>query len=297
MNSDKLKAWVQASRVPFFVATLVPLGLGGVVSNAAGYWDTMRWIVVLAACFLVHLCTNLANDYFDFVAGADSGDSIGGSRVIQEGKITLSQLRQAMILCYSLAFVCGLWIVWVSQLRWLGPVMLFSFFSSLYYTAPPVRYGYRGLGELFVGINMGPVMVAGTAAVVSGQFILRAFWLSIPIGLMVAMILYYQSLSDIPEDEAVGKRTLAVRLGKARAIWGMRAFFAGTLGSILVLVWQEQIHPVALVTTAGMIPAYRIDRMISRTRDWKSLHDKGSAVRMFYLTIGLIMILTVAWLG
>jgi hypothetical protein len=77
----------------------------------------------------------------------------------------------------------------------------------------------------------------------------------------------------------------------------MRAFFAGTLGSILVLVWQAQIHPVGLVTMGGVIPAYRIDRMIASTRDWKSLHDRGSAVRMFYLTIGLIMILTVAWLG
>lgn len=297
MSSDKLKAWAQASRAPFFVATLVPLALGGVVTRSEGYWNAVAWSVVLLACFLVHLCTNLANDYFDHLSGADSGGSIGGSRVLQEGKITLSQLRQAMILSYALAFVCGLWIVWVSGLRWLIPVMLFSFFSSLFYTAPPVRYGYRGVGELFVGINMGPIMVAGTAAAVSGHFIARAFWLSIPVGLMVAMILYYQSLSDIPEDEAVGKRTIAVRLGKPNALWGMRFFFTATLTSLVILVWQNQLHPVALVSLAGLIPAYRIDRRISTTRDWKDLHDKGGSVRMFYLIIGLIMILAVAWGG
>lgn len=296
MTAETLKAWIQASRAPFFVATIVPLALGGVVTWSAGYWNGMRWGVVLLASFLVHLCTNLANDYFDHLAGADSGDSIGGSRVLQEGKITLSELRQALILFYALAFVCGMWIVWVSGVQWLIPVMLFSFFSSLFYTAPPFRYGYRGLGELFVGINMGPVMVAGTASAVAGHFIPRAFWLSIPVGLMVAMILYYQSLPDIPEDEAVGKRTIAVRLGRPAAIWGMRFFFAATLTSLAVLVWQGQLHPVALVALAGILPAYRIDRMIATTGDWKDLHDKGGAVRMFYLSVGLTMILTVACL-
>ena len=297
MTAETLKAWVQASRAPFFVATVVPLALGGVVTWVAGYWHGMRWGVVLLACFLVHLCTNLANDYFDHIAGADSGDSVGGSRVLQEGKITLSELRQALFLFYALAFVCGTWIVWVSAVPWLIPVMLFSFFSSVFYTAPPVRYGYRGLGEFFVGINMGPVLVVGTAAAVSGRFIPRAFWLSIPIALMVAMILYYQSLPDIPEDEAVGKRTIAVRLGKPTAIWGMRLFFAATLTSIVILVWQKQLHPVALVTLIGILPAYHIDRMIATTRDWKDLHDRGGAVRMFYLSVGLTMILTVACFG
>jgi 1,4-dihydroxy-2-naphthoate octaprenyltransferase len=297
MNKEVLSAWMQASRVPFFVATLVPLALGGLVAYSEGAWNTLRWLVVLVACFLVHLCTNLANDYYDYLSGADSGDSIGGSRVIQQGKITLAQIRQALILCYAIAFVCGLWVVWSSGLWWLIVVILFSFFSSLFYTAPPVRYGYLGLGELFVGVNMGPVMVAGTAAAVGGYFIPRALWLSIPVGLMVAMILYYQSLPDIKDDREVGKLTLAVRLGQPAAIWGMRFFFVATLSSIVMLVWFRQMHPAALVSLAGAILAYRIDRLISSAREWKELHDRGGMVRMFYLGVGLVMILTVARFG
>ena len=297
MTADTAKAWIQASRVPFFVATLVPLTLGGVVASADGSWNTLRWTAILLACFLVHLCTNLANDYFDYLSGADDGESIGGSRVIQQGKITLGQLRNALILLYSIALVCGAWIVRDSGVLWLIPVMLFSFLSSLFYTAPPIRYGYRGLGEVFVGVNMGPVMVAGTASAVAGHFIPQALWLSIPIGLMVAMILYYQSLPDIREDRAVGKRTIAVRLGQPAAIWGVRVFEAATLLSILILVLLGVIHPFALVSFAAVALAVRTDRMISTTRDWQDLHDRGGIVRMFYLGVGSILILTVACFG
>lgn len=294
MTKERLRAWIQASRPPFFVATLIPLGLGGVVAFADGSWNVLRWGVVLLAAFLVHLCTNLANDYFDYATGADSGASIGGSRVIQEGKISPSEIRNALVILYAIAFVCGLWILWVSQVWWLAGVMVFSFFSSLFYTAPPIRYGYLGLGEVFVGLNMGPIMVVGTAAALEGRFAPTALWLSIPVGLMVAMILYYQSLSDIEEDSNVGKRTIAVRLGKPAAIWGFRFFVVATLAGIVTLVLYAIVSPMALMALFSVIPAYGIDRMIRTTEDWKDLHDRGGRVRWFYLVNGIILIVVTA---
>jgi len=297
MTKETLRAWYQASRPPFFVATLIPLTLGGVVAQVDGAWHTARWVVVLVSCFLVHLCTNLSNDYFDYTAGTDSGEAIGGSRVIQEGKIAPHEIRSALIILYGFALILGLWIVWDSGVWWLAGVMAFSFLSSLFYTAPPVRYGYRGLGEVFVALNMGPVMVAGTASALAGHFVPRAFWLSIPVGLMVALILYYQSLPDIIDDESVGKQTVAVRLGKPAAVWGFRFLVAATLMSIAVLVLFGLVDPVALVALLAVVPAYKIDRMICSTEDWKDLHDRGGSVRMLYMGIGLSLVLTVAYLG
>lgn len=262
-----------------------------------GGWNTTRWVVILIASFFVHFCTNIANDYFDYISGADAGDSIGGSRVLHEGKITLLQLRNAMILLYGLSFFCGLWILADSRVWWLSGVMVFAFFSSLFYTAPPVRYGYRGLGEVFVALNMGVVMVAGTAAALAGQFVPRALWLSIPVGLMVAMILYYQSLPDMDADRAVGKRTIAVRLGRHYAIWGFRFFAVSALGSIVALVVTGVVHSVALISLVTAPVAYRVDRMIVAAEDWKDLHDRGGSVRLFYLANGLILILATALAG
>ncbi len=297
MNREKLKAWIQSSRAPFFVATLVPLTFGAVIAHAEGSWNATVWIAALVASFLVHLNTNLANDYFEYFSGADEGESIGGSRVLQEGKLTPTEIRNAMILFYGIAGLIGVWIVCVSGVEWLLGVVVFAFFSSVFYTAPPIRYGYLGLGEVFVGVNMGPIMVTGTVAALSGRFIPEALWLSIPVGLMVAMILFYQSLPDIDDDRAVGKRTIAVRLGRPTAIWGIRFFVAAVLISIAVLVLSGYLHPVALASLLTLPLGFMIDRMIRLTDDWKDLHDRGGVVRLFYLVNGLILIFTVAVFG
>jgi 1,4-dihydroxy-2-naphthoate octaprenyltransferase len=292
MSAGTFRAWYQASRPPFFVATLIPLALGGAVAYTAGSWDALRWVLVLLACFLVHLSTNLSNDYFDFMVGGDSGDALGGSRVIQQKKLTPEQILGAVIFCYAAAFIIGLWIVWTSQVWWLVVFIGFAFFSSLFYTAPPIRYGYHGLGELFVGLNMGPIMVIGTAAAVTGHFLPRSLWLSLPVGTMVALILFYQSLSDIEDDRAIGKFTLAVRLGRTNAVWGFRLFVGAALVSIILLVVTEQLHTIALVCLGTIPLAVSIDRMIARTADWKELHDRGGRVRIFYLVNGAILVIS-----
>lgn len=296
MNNLKLKAWIQASRPKFFIATLIPIGLGGVIAAQDGNWNTSAWFIILLASFFVHLNTNLANDYFEYFTGADAGDSIGGSRVLQQGAITLTRMRNVIILFYTLALICGLWILYVSNLWWLIAVMLFSFFSSLFYTAPPVRYGYHALGELLVGINMGPVMVAGTASALNAAWSPHAAMISIPVGIMVALILYYQSLSDIDADKSVGKNTVAVRLGRKRIHLGFLLFIAALYLSIIALIVFRYISSAAISAIITIPFAVVTYKMIKNTTDIQALHDKGGPVRLIYLLNGLILILSVLFL-
>ncbi|HNT43110.1 MAG TPA: prenyltransferase, partial [Syntrophorhabdaceae bacterium] len=222
MAGGTLKAWVQASRMPFFVATFIPLFIGwSMAVRATGAVRPGRFLIVLLGSLIVHLITNLANDYFDHLVGTDAGESIGGSRVIQEGKISPQVMLRVIIVLYVIAFFIAYIIVFHFGLHLLAIPILFSAFSSYFYVAPPIRYGYHGLGELFVGINMGPVMVAGTYWVVAGAPALEPLLVSIPVGIMVASILYYQSLPDMKTDEASGKMTLAVRLGRKGAFRGL----------------------------------------------------------------------------
>lgn len=293
INQQTFKAWFQASRAPFFVATIIPLALGGILAYKDNEWNWITWLAVLLASFFVHLCTNLANDYFEYFSGADDNDSIGGSRVLQEGKITMGQIKVAMIIMYSLALLLGLWILWTSRIWWLTGVMIFAFFSSVYYIAPPIRYGYHGLGELMVGINMGPIMVAGTYTALTGSFSWSAAAISIPVGLMVAMILFYQSLPDIETDKTVGKNTLAVILGRKKS---MDAFIGLTVlvpVSIVLLVWLELIHPLGLFSILSSALSFKILRMIQNTNEWQDLHGRGGKVRLYYLINGIILITSV----
>ncbi len=290
MNSGKLKAWVQASRPPFFIATLIPLTVGAVLAGRQGSFSIPHFILVLFASFLVHFATNISNDYFDHLQGTDAGESIGGSRVLQEGKITMAELGKAIVLLYVIAAIIGFYMAWTLKLWAIVPLMAIAFFSSLFYVAPPVRYGYHGLGELFVAINMGPVMILGSKWVLLGRVDWSALPVSLPIGLMVALILYYQSFPDIETDKAAGKRTLAVRLGKTGALKFLLAYWITIYASIAALTVAGYFSPIAwcvLITIPILIKLWKI---IISTRDWVELDFHGKYVRIFYFVNGLILI-------
>lgn len=292
MNREILKAWVQASRPPFFIATLIPIAIGWLMAKVYG-WNGGRFVLVLIACFVVHFVTNIANDYFDYIQGTDSGSAIGGSRVIQQDKITLTQLGWAIILLYFIGFIISLYIVFGLKLYGLAPLILFAFFSSLFYVAPPIRYGYHGLGELFVAINMGPIMVAGTYWVIAGHPSWNAFFVSIPIGLMVASILYYQSMPDMKTDEAVGKRTLAVRLGKQGAFFVLVLWLSIIYCAILALVAGGLLTWLSLLSLLTVPIFLKLIRIVRSIEDWVLLDQYGKYVRMLYFFNGISIILGV----
>jgi len=291
MSREIAKAWIQASRPPFYIATLIPLTLGWVVAAGQGSaWHPWRFALINLAAFMVHLATNLANDYFDHLQGTDAGASIGGSRVIQEHKITPETLKRVIILLYAGAFLVACYMMSAYRVWGLAPILLFSFLSSLFYVAPPVRYGYRGLGEVFVGINMGPVMVVGTYWVIAGRPEWSPFYLSLPIGLMVASILYYQSIPDIDTDSSVGKRTLAVRLGKEKAIAGLFFLWLAVYISIVTLTLMGYLHKLAFLSLLSLPILFKVIRLARQTSDIVELDLHGKYVRILYFMNGAVII-------
>ncbi len=232
-----LKAWVQAARPAFYIATLAPLLIGGIIAGKT--YDAFQpglFCVILLCCFFLHFAANLANDVFDHLQGVDAGGNIGGSRALQEGKISLTAYKRALIILYSGAMLLGAAGVWYTRLNGIWAIIAFAVFSSLFYVAPPIRYGHRALGEVFVFLNMGVVMTAGTTYTLSGVWDGRALAVSVPVGLMVAGILYYQSLPEIETDKAAGKHTLANVLGPERAVALFRLWWP-LIWLCMLLLW------------------------------------------------------------
>ncbi len=285
--------WVQASRPPFYIATLIPLTMGFVLAGNEGIWQPVRFAIVNLGAFLVHLATNVSNDYFDHLQGSDSGSSIGGSRVIQENKISPEVLLSSIVLMYTAAAAIAIYLTSSLNLWGLWWIISFAFLSSLFYVAPPIRYGYRGLGELFVGLNMGPVMVLGSYWVMTGTPNIEAVWISIPAGVMVAFILYYQSLPDMLTDETAGKRTLAVRLGKRGAYNGLIVFGVAIYSLIIAEYFTGRFSMVILLSFITLPLFIKILSLAKRTSDWVELDQHGIYVRLFYLINGVILILAI----
>ncbi len=291
----QLKAWIKASRPPFYIATVIPLTIGWILAGKSGNWHVGRFLLINLGAFMIHMATNLVNDFADHLQGADAGESIGGSRVIQEGAISLRSLEWAIALLYSSAAVVAFYLMGTLHLWPMLPVLLFSFFSSLFYVTPPIRYGYYGLGELFVGLNMGPVMVVCTYWATSLRVDWIPLYVSIPIGFMVASILYYQSLPDMKTDTAIGKRTLAVRLGRRGAFAGLVLFWVTIYMTILILILTGILAWPAFASLLTLPIFVKMIRIVKRTADCVELNQYGKYVRMLYFFNGLVIILTLLW--
>ena len=291
---ERFRAWYQASRPPFYIATMVPLTLGFVLAGVdTGRWLWGRFLLVNLGAFMVHLATNLADDLFDHLLGADAGESIGGSRVIQQGLITIGQLARALVILYLGALAVA-WVLFdVSGQTILWILVLFAGASSLFYVAPPVKYGYRGLGELSVFCNMGLIMVCGTYLVLAETWRWGLVWYALPVGLMVSNILYFQSLPDMKTDEAVGKYTLAVRLGRRGSALVFRLWWLATYVSLIGLFFSGLAGWPVWACLATLPFFFRADRLIQTTEDWLDLDQHGHLIRKLYLINGIILIVSV----
>ena len=291
------KAWWQASRPPFYIATLVPLTLGFVAAGGqTGEYRGWLFALILFGSFVVHLATNLANDLFDHVQGVDAGPNIGGSRVIQEGKITPRALTVALGLLYGLGFLSAIIIVQASGRPVLWVLIVFAALSSFFYVAPPVKYGHRALGELFVFINMGLIMTGGTFLAVGGAWDSRVLALALPVGFMVAGILYYQSLPEIVTDLAAGQLTLANVLGKTRAAFLFLLWWP-LVWLLMINLWLAGLAAWPVLLTPLTFPlhlaALKRIKAVGEDGDWLELDQHGHYVRKMYFLNGILLIIAV----
>lgn len=213
-----------ATRVPFLTATFVPVFLGALVARSHGY--SAWWLVMLAlvGASCIHLGLNVANDVFDTASGADAANVTptpfsGGSRVIQYGLVSMGQMRRLAVAFFVAGSAIGVYLAatrtW--DILWLGAA---GVFLSVFYTAPPLRLVYRGLGDLAVAAGFGPIMVLGTYAVVARRLDAEALYASLPVAVFVMLILYVNQVPDRHGDARAGKNTLAVRLSPRAVVRG-----------------------------------------------------------------------------
>jgi len=215
--------------------------------------------------------------------------------MLQAGLISIRELRAALLFLYLGSFTLAVGYMTVAGMWILSPFVALSLFSSIFYTAPPIRYGYHGLGELFAGLNMGPVMVLGTYWIMTGRPSWTAVLISLPIGIMVAGILYFQSIPDMETDEAVGKRTLTVRLGRTGAYAGLIGQWIAVYLLILGLAADRILSPFVLTCLLTIPILLRLLRIIPTVQDWQELDRHGHYIRKMYLINGAIIVIGILW--
>lgn len=212
-DPGKARAWLMAIRLPTLPAAVVPVLVGTATAVASGAFRLFPFLAALGAALLIQIGTNLANDYFDYVKGADTVHRLGPTRVTQSGLIAPEEVRRGMLIVFGVAALIGVYLVLMGG--W--PILiigLLSILSGIIYTGGPWPIGYHGLGDLFVYIFFGLVAVVGTAYLHTGTFLTSALINALPIANLATAILVVNNLRDIVTDREAGKYTLAVLLGR-----------------------------------------------------------------------------------
>ncbi|MBV8431716.1 MAG: 1,4-dihydroxy-2-naphthoate polyprenyltransferase, partial [Solirubrobacterales bacterium] len=210
-----VRIWLMAARVRTLPASVAPVLVGTALAGYFGVFHALRFLAALIGAVFIQVGTNLSNDYSDARRGADTEDRLGPVRVTAGGLVPPRQVLVATYVSFGVAVLAGAYLVAVAgwQLLLVGAA---SILAGVLYTGGPRPYGYEGLGELFVFLFFGIVAVAGSYFVQVKHLDWEAFALAVPVGLIAAAILMVNNIRDLDTDRRANKRTLAVRLGRAR---------------------------------------------------------------------------------
>jgi 1,4-dihydroxy-2-naphthoate octaprenyltransferase len=294
------RLWFQALRAPFLIASIVPVLVGALAAwQIRSAFSLPFFLLCLLGAVFIHLGANMGNDAWDFRSGNDANvhhlnPFAGGGRVLIRGVINPKTHLAVALTFLALGSVIGIYLVTQvgTPLLWLG---IFGVAVAYSYVGPPLRLAHRGLGEIAVALEFGPVTVLGTYFVLAKTFDPAAIVLSISLGLLVAGILWINEVPDIPADAAVGKRTLVVRLGVPRAT----TVFGGIIGAaylVLVLgVVFAGLTPWVLLALLALPLAVKPVRGLQRAgADPHALIPSNAGMIMATLATGVLLLVGLA---
>lgn len=256
---SRAAVWWRAFRYHFVPPSIFPAILGGLISWAIDHtFSSWYFLLVLVAIASNHIGLNMTDDYFDYQHSVDSlkpGEKnpyTGGSGTLSSGMIKPASMFMAFTICYVITASIGIYLSWTRGL----PVLAFGLiggFCAVFYTAPPISFSHRGLGELGLLINFGTIIGLGSYFVQSQHLTIEAFLATLPMGIMLFSMIIINEIPDLEEDKKAGKLTLVARYGKKRGIhlYIISWIFTYTV-IIAAVLWQ--IMPVLTLLSLLSLP-------------------------------------------
>jgi len=221
----KARAWKEAVRPLSLTASLIPLLLGGAIAFSVLHTlNAFLFILTLLGGIMIQAGTNMINDWKDAERDNENIQGIrpftGGSRVIQLGLISRSDMGFFGIVLCALSFLIGVYLVIVSG--WgLIPLIFYGLISGLFYTSEKGKFSFinlaPGLAEFLIATTFGVMMTMGAFYVQTGYYSLQAFLISLPVAIFISNVLLINQFQDAESDAKSDKKTLVVRLGKRKA--------------------------------------------------------------------------------
>lgn len=225
--------WFKAVRGPFLIMSVLPVLLGGVIAYQNSQFNGWFLVLVLLGVLLAHAAADLFDDFYDYRTGnVGSKDHKFTDNPLFIGQISIRQVLTAAVLCTLIAAIIGVYLL--VTVGW--PVLYLTIggaFILFFYTAPPFRLNYHGLGEIVIFLAFGPMIIFGTFYVVTGQISMEPVLISIAPGIFTMNVGLISNIFDYEDDLAHNKMSIPVRFGRTA---GMNVLIAGNIIAYLVIL-------------------------------------------------------------
>jgi 1,4-dihydroxy-2-naphthoate octaprenyltransferase len=271
-----MNKWILGARPRTLPAAIAPVVVATALAGAD--WNWFRAALALKVGVWLQIGVNYANDYSDGVKGSDA-NRVGPTRLVASGLATDVQVKRAAFISFGIASIAGIWLSLLSS-PWLLLVGVAAIAAAWGYTGGKNPYGYSGLGEVSVFIFFGLTATVGTYYAQTGHVTALSVLCAVPMGALACAILAVNNLRDRAQDELVGKRSLAVRLGDSKARKGFVALLV-----IAHLSALATLLPWSLITLAVLPLTFSISRSVISGASGASLIPllgKTGKLQMFF---------------
>ncbi len=262
---NNYQKWFLASRPWSFTMTAVSISAGSILGSMEGEFSWFLYILTLAGIVFMHAAANLFNDYYDFLSGVDTPDVSTAQyrpHPLAAGILKPKDVLIGASCCFIVAGIIGIFLV-VTRGWMILAIALIGAFAALFYTAPPFKYKYKALGEISVFLMWGPLMVEGACFVQKQALSMDAFWISLPLGALVALVLLADNIRDTVNDKVKGIKTLPIIVANPqKTIWLYVMLVAFTYFSVILMSFLGPLNPWALVVLISLPLAFSLLRQM-----------------------------------
>ncbi|KIL45555.1 1,4-dihydroxy-2-naphthoate polyprenyltransferase [Jeotgalibacillus campisalis] len=234
--------WWKLTRPHTLTAAFVPVFLGTVLALESTDLNWPLFLAMLLASILIQAATNMINEYYDFTRGLDNEKSVGiGGAIVRNGVKPQTVIRLAFLL-FGIALILGIYIC-ANSSWWIAAVGLVCMAAAYFYTGGPLPIAYTPFGEITAGFFMGFVIILISYYIQTATINSVVMLVSLPVSILVGAILLANNIRDLDGDKENGRKTIAILLGRKKAIYLLAAMFAVAYGTVVVLISTGIVSP------------------------------------------------------
>jgi 1,4-dihydroxy-2-naphthoate octaprenyltransferase len=298
-----VKNWIEAIRprtLPLSVSGIL-VGSGAAFSIGKGSWTVL--LLALATTICYQILSNLANDLGDGLKGTDNANRIGPARCIQQGTISIAQMKRAISLFVFISILFSGLLIYFGTRHMSGNTGVFyivlasaCIIAAITYTVGKKAYGYVGLGDPMVFLFFGIVTVCGVYPMHTGELDVQLFFPAAGIGMLSTAVLNLNNMRDYSNDKQMGKRTLVVMMGQDFA--KMYHSILLLVGIVCLLIWTVALKNDWIVVSYIPLAVLLFHlRKVMGVKNAKEYDPELKVVALSVFFTSLLLFLILLWHG